>query len=181
MIISKVAKRYATALFLEAKNRKELENVAADMQRINETILGSRELQIFLKSHIISRQNKKSTLDELFSKDISELSRQFISLILEKRREDQLSGICGYFGVLFNKEQGLLEIEVFVVKKPDAGLEKQLKKALESRTGSKVNLSYIEDHSLKGGMAVRINDTVIDGTIKHKLQQLELTLQQAGM
>ena len=181
MIISKVAKRYATALFLEAKNRDELENVAGDMQRINDTIAGSRELLVFLKSHIISRDNKYSTLKQLFYKDISELSRQFISLILEKRRENQLAGITSFFETLYNKEQGLLDIEVFVVEKPDSGQEKALKKALETRTGSKVNLSYIEDKSLKGGMAVRINDTVIDGTIKHKLQQLELTLQQSGM
>lgn len=181
MITTKAAFRYAMALFQEARDRKSLKQVADDMQRISESISGSAELRSFLKSQIISREVKSKMLRELFGDDLSKLSSQFMELILEKRREDQLPAIAGAFGKLYRKEQGLVEVEVLVVRRPDKAQTKELKKALEKKTGNSVLLNFKEDPSLKGGMAVRIDDTVIDGTIKHKLQQLEASFQQTAM
>ncbi|TVQ70268.1 MAG: ATP synthase F1 subunit delta [Balneolaceae bacterium] len=181
MVVKKVAHRYASALFHEAKNRNEVDAVARDMQRISESISGSSELLLFLRSQIISREIKANVLTELFDKDLSEISRSLVRLILEKRREDQLPGITHLFGQLYKKEQGLQDIEVLVAKRPGSEQTELLKKALEKKTGGKVLLSFREDPSLKGGMAIRIDDTVIDGTVKHKLQQLEASFQKAGM
>jgi F-type H+-transporting ATPase subunit delta len=181
MVVKKVAHRYATALFQEAKSRNEVDAVARDMQRISDTVSGSRELLLFLRSQIISREVKAEVLKDLFDKELSEISRSLVHLILEKRREDQLPGISHVFGQLYKKEQGLQDVEVLVTRKPGPDQSELLKKALEKKTGLKVLLTFREDPSLKGGMAIRIDDTVIDGTIKHKLQQLEASFQKAGM
>ncbi len=181
MVVKKVAIRYATALFQEAKSRNEVDAVARDMQRISDSISGSPELLHFLRSQIISREAKANVLNELFDVDLSEISRSLILLILEKRREDQLPGISYVYGQLYKKELGLQDIEVLVTRKPGPDQTDLLKKVLEKKTGGKVLLSFREDPSLKGGMAIRIDDTVIDGTVKHKLQQLEATFQKAGM
>lgn len=181
MISSKIAHRYAKAFFEEAKSLGELDNAARDMQLIIRSVSESDELLRFLKSQIISRELKKKTLDTLFSKQLSEPGRHLIRLILEKRREDQLPGIASAFEQLYKKENGLTDVEVFVSSGLDESLTELIKQALQKKTGSKVSISLTEDPSLIGGMAVRIGDTVIDGTIKHKLQQLEATFQQAGM
>jgi len=181
MVVKKVAHRYASALFQEAKNRNEVDAVARDMQRISESISGSSELLLFLRSQIITREIKANVLEELFDKDLSEISRSLVKLILVKRREDQLPGIAHIFGKLYKKEQGLQDIEVLVTIRPGPEQTDLLKKALEKKTGGKVLLSFREDPTLKGGMAIRIDDTVIDGTVKHKLQQLEASFQKAGM
>lgn len=181
MNVTKVAKRYASALFQEAKSRKALDAVAADMRGIRESISGSRDLELFLKSQIISRRLKRDTLHKLFDEGLGKITRQFMELILEKRREDQLPGIAEAFEKIYKKEQGIVDVEVSVITKPDSKQREQLRKALEKKINSSVNLMYIEDPSLKGGMAVRIEDTVIDGTVKHKLQQLETAFLQAGV
>ncbi|MDG5766518.1 ATP synthase F1 subunit delta [Balneolales bacterium ANBcel1] len=177
MIVTKVAKRYASALFQEAKEQEALDAVSEDMKQVYSTISASSELRLFLKSHIISRKVKRDALDKLFGDNMHQITRQFIRLILEKRREDQLFGAAAAFGKLHRDDQGLLEVTVYMVTKPDDKQGQRLKKALEKRTGKTLSLNYIEDPSLIGGVAVRINDTVIDGTIKHKLQQLEGTFQ----
>lgn len=181
MIVSKVAHRYAKAFFEEAKSLGELDNAARDMQLIFRSVSDSDELMRFLKSQIISREIKKTTLDALFSKQLSEPGRQLIRLILEKRREDQLPGIAYAFEQLYKIESGLTDVEVFVTSALDDSLSELLKQELQKKTGSKISITLTEDPSLIGGMAVRIGDTVIDGTIKHKLQQLEASFQQAGM
>ncbi len=181
MIVKKVAHRYASALFQEAKSRNMLDAVARDMQRISDSISGSKDLLLFLKSQIISREVKTNVLRELFDKDLSEIGRQLLRLILEKRREDQLPGIAFAFGQLSKKEQGLIDVEILVARKPGPDQTDLLEKALEKKTGGKVLLTFREDPTLRGGMAVRIDDTVIDGTIKHKLQQLEASFQKTGL
>lgn len=181
MILTTVAKRYASALYQEAKARDTLNDVARDMKHIGESISGSKELRTFLKSHTLSRDLKRETLIKVFDKGLDETTRRFMRLILDKRREDQLPGIAAAFEKKHKADQGIMDIEVFVVSRPDSAQSGKLKLALEKKTGNKVNLNYIEDLSLKGGMAVRIDDTVIDGTIKHKLQQLETTFKQNGL
>lgn len=181
MIVSKVAHRYAKAFFEEVKDRKMLGKAASDMQLIFQTVSESEDLLRFLKSKVISREIKKKTLDALFSKHMSEPGQQLIRLILEKRREDQLPGIAYAFEQLYKKENGLADVEVFVTSGLNDSLSELLEQALQKKTGSKVSITLTEDPSLIGGMAVRIGDTVIDGTIKHKLQQLEATFRQAGM
>lgn len=178
MIVTKVAKRYASALFQEAKSRDVLDAVAGDVRSIRETVSGSRDLFLFLKSQIISRDLKKQALSDLFDEDLNDVTRQFLKLILEKRREGHLYGIVNAFEQIYKKEQGIVDVEVFIVQKPDTNQSDRLLKALENRTGKKVNLIFNEDPALKGGITVRLNDTVIDGSVKHKLQQLENSLLQ---
>ncbi len=181
MNVTKVAKRYASALFLEAREQKLLDKVSDDMRFISDVISGSSELRTFLKSHIITRKRKTEVLDDLLDKNVGKLTKQFLHLIITKRREDQLLGISLAYLKRYENEQGIQNIDVYVVSKPDTSQSKKLQDALGKKTGKQVRITYIEDSSLKGGMAVRIDDTVIDGTIKHKLQQLEATFQQAGM
>lgn len=181
MMIKKVAGRYASALFQEAKNQKLLEKVSTDMQEIHDVITASPELMLFLKSKTISRKIKRDTLFELFKKPLSPLTRQFLNLVFEKKRENDLYDMTFAYQKMIKEEQGQIDIDVFVVSIPDEKQRDLLKKVLEKKTGKKVNLSFSKNRSLIGGMAIKIEDTVMDGTIKHKLQQIDTSFQYSGM
>ncbi|MEX0681330.1 MAG: ATP synthase F1 subunit delta [Balneolales bacterium] len=181
MIVTKVAKRYASALFQQAQTEKALDAVSTDMQEIRSSISNSKELLRFLKSQVISREIKRNILHNVFDKGFHAVTQKFIELILKKRREDQLAGIADAFEVLYKKEIGIIDVEVLAIKRPDAQQIDHLKKALKKKTGSNVNLIFTDDISLKGGMAIRIEDTIIDGSVKHKLKQLEAKFRQAGI
>jgi F-type H+-transporting ATPase subunit delta len=66
-----------------------------------------------------------------------------------------------------------MEVEVRAAKDLTKGQVNKLQKMLEKITSKKVNVSSNKQQNLIGGMLVKIEDTVIDGTIKHKLEQLE--------
>ncbi|MDI6400560.1 ATP synthase F1 subunit delta [Balneolaceae bacterium ANBcel3] len=181
MIVSKVAKRYASALYQEAASSGNLETVAKDLTQIRSVIDQSNELLPFLKSMIISREIKKEVLTQLFGKSVSKQTQHFILLLLNKRRELFFYEIILAFQSLYKEEKGILDVDVLVIKKPDSDQEKNLIAALKKKTGNEVQLRFIEDPSLIGGMAVKIKDTIIDGTIKNKLQKLETTFQKTGI
>ncbi|MEQ8523064.1 ATP synthase F1 subunit delta [Gracilimonas sp.] len=173
MLVSKAARRYATALLELAKEQDAVERTFEDVQFVKNTIEDSRDLQLFLKSPVIKPDKKVNALEALFEGELSELVYRFITLIARKNRQNILDEIAAAFINIYNQYAGIIEAEVFVAKEMDDKQKSQVVKRLEDVTGKKVNISVIVQEDLKGGMAIKIADTVIDGTIKHKLEQLE--------
>ncbi|WP_020402261.1 ATP synthase F1 subunit delta [Gracilimonas tropica] len=173
MLVSKAARRYATALLELAKEQDAVERTLQDVLLIKNTLEGSKDLVLFLKSPIIKPDKKVSALDAIFGGQLSEMVHKYISLIARKNRQNLLDEIMYAFVEKYNEYAGIISAEIFVAREmSDKELEK-VKASLEKFTNKKVNLSAKVQEDLKGGMAVKINDTVIDGTIKHKLEQLE--------
>ena len=172
----KAAKRYATALLELAKERNEVESILEDIELIHNTIQGSRELVTFLKSPIIKFDDKTAVLDDLFFDDIQEATRLFIKLLARKDRINLLDQVTEAFIEKYKEYAGIITVDVFVAQELSDSQRKGLLKELEDKTQKKVDMNITLDESLKGGMAIRIDDTVIDGTVKHKLNELEESL-----
>lgn len=170
---TKAARRYATALLEVAKERNELEEILDDITLIRNTMEGSKELVTFLKSPIIKFDDKVAVLDELFFEDLQEATRLFIKLLARKDRINLLEDVVNAFIAQYKEHVGIITIDVFVAEELNDEQRESLHRMLEEKTQKKVELNLTIDESLKGGMAVRIDDTVIDGTVKHQLAQLE--------
>lgn len=173
MLITKAARRYASALLQLAVERDEVKSVLEDIELIKNTIDGSRELILFLRSPIIKYDDKVAVLNELFAERVQEMTRMFIGLLARKNRVHLLDQIVQAFIEQYNKYAGIIKVDVYTARALNESQKKALHKALEEKTNKKVNMHINLNESLKGGLAVRIDDTVIDGTVKHKLEQLE--------
>lgn len=170
---AKAANRYAKALLDAAIEQEILEKTKEDMAFIQSTILSSPELRLFLKSPIVKKEQKKAALLAIFDKKIGDLSINLLNLLSQKGRENLLEDIAANFHELYNQYHGIIEVDVVSA----LGIEKNqltsLTKKLENITGKKVNVTTSVKEDLIGGMLVRIDDTVIDGTVKHKLNALK--------
>ncbi len=173
MFITKAARRYANALLELGKERDEVEAILEDMNFINNTMDDSRELVLFLQSPIIKYDEKQSALEALFGSEVEEATRLFFKLLARKQRANILDQIAKGYIEAYNKYAGIMKVEVSVARDLSDSQQHALHDKLESITGKEVRLEIEKDESLRGGMAVRIDDTVIDGTVKHKLQELE--------
>lgn len=173
MLVSKAARRYATALLELAKEQDAIERTLDDILFIRNTIRDSRDLLLFLKSPIIKPDKKVAALEAIFVDHVSELVYTFITLIARKNRQNMLDQIVEAYVEKHNSYAGIINAEVFVAFPLDEDQRAEVSKKLEKLTSKKVNVSVKVQPALKGGMAIKIDDTVIDGTIKHKLEQLE--------
>jgi len=176
MPTTKAAKRYATALLELAKERDEVEDILEDIELIHNTLEDSRELVVFLKSPIIKFDDKIGALEKLFFDKISEPTQLFLKLLSRKDRINLLHLITGAFIEKYKEYAGIITVDVYIAREMNNGQRDSLHQQLEEKTQKKVDMNIIQDESLKGGMAIRINDTVIDGTVKHKHDQLEESL-----
>lgn len=172
-MISKAARRYANALLQSAIEQKNLDDVVDDIRFIRNTLDGSRDLIVFLRSPVIESEVKLSILLSIFKSHISELSIQLLKLLSEKNREALLPDLCEGFIELYNNHCGIVKIDVTTAFEMDQKQQNSLHQQLEKRTGKTVKMHVDVDSGLVGGLVVKIGDTVIDGSVKHKIRMLK--------
>jgi F-type H+-transporting ATPase subunit delta len=172
-MVSKAARRYANALLITAIEQKILEEVKDDMQLIHKAIKESSELNLFLKSPIIKNHIKKSALDAIFNGKVQQLTMNLIEILSEKRRENLLFGISKGFVALYNLHHNIIEVDVETAFELDKDQKSSLVKELEAVTGKTIQMRIEKNKDLIGGLSVRIEDTVYDGSVKYKLNQLK--------
>ena len=176
MISSKAAKRYAKALLTLSQEQGSLEEVLEDIKTIQDTIKGSRDLQVTLKSPIVKPSDKIIILEEIFSKHIGTLAMQFILLVAEKERSALLPLITEAFFNLYNEAVGIIEVTLKSAYPVKAVQLESISKVLEFSTKKNVHLHVEVVPSLLGGITIQMEDTVIDGSVLHKLNELQHTL-----
>lgn len=172
----KAATRYASSLIQLGIERNELEVIAADISLLGNTIDASHDLVLFLRSPIINKARKKEALNAIFKDKISSVTTSFLEILVKKGRESSIVDVVRAFKKLYNDHCAIIEVEVTTASELDESQKNSLSQSLSKRTGKKIVLMTKIDKSVKGGIKARIDDTVIDGTIEYKLEQLRNTL-----
>lgn len=174
------ASRYARSLLQLAVERNELDQVNKDMEFISQTLKESRDLWMALKSPIISKSVKSSLITTLFYSNVSKTTQAFIDLLLKKSRIVMLAQAADAFKDQYHHHAGIIEVEITTSEALNKEQEEKLVQSLQKSTGKKIILKPVTDPHIMGGIKARIDDTVIDGTVRHKLETLRKTLIQQG-
>ena len=168
----RAARRYASALMEEVEARREMDATAADLSMIGSMLEGSRELRRLLASPVITGQKKMQVFDALLKKRVSDTTLMFVRLLISKHRGDLLPEIVEQFSVLRDAKLGIVQAEVRSAVGVTVAQRDTLQKQLDHYTGKKVNLLIEVAPELKGGLLVRIGDTVLDASVRRQLELL---------
>ena len=169
---TRVARRYAQALMSAAEDRQTLATTTADLTKIAGVIQGSHDFRTFLASPVVSIPRKKGILHEVFGATVTPDTLMFLDLLVAKQREGQLAEIIEQFHVLHDVKMGIVNVDVTTAVELTAQQQKALQKELEQRTGKSVRLRVAVNTSIRGGLVVRIGDTVLDASLSHQLERL---------
>ncbi len=172
MMVSRVAYRYAGAALDAIPEGLDAEALLSDFADLRSTIQDSRELLLFFQSPIISYAMKKSAVEALFRSRMHDYVLVVINLLLEKRRESLILEIVEGMFELQRKRLGIRVSEISSGIELDADQKKSLQSVLEQATGSKIEAEYNIRPEIKGGVVVRIGDTVYNGSLEHQLREL---------
>lgn len=176
----RVARRYATALMMDAEHSKSVDTVAGDVEFIATLLRDSRELRRFVASPVVAPEKKAGVFKELLSSRASKQTVTFVSLLIKKKREALLPDIVEQFQALLDEKRGVVNVDVTSAVEFTPEQERVLKTQLEQRTKKTVRVRFSLDTSIKGGLVVKIGDTVLDASIKHQLQQLRERFVEGG-
>ncbi|WP_234573119.1 ATP synthase F1 subunit delta [Rhodohalobacter sp. 614A] len=170
---TKAARRYANAFLEIAIEQDTLEKAREDMLLIKNTIGASDELRLFLKNPIVKKDQKKKAVEAIFKDKVQDITLQLYELLSKKDRESLFEDISKNFIELYNRHKGIIEVSVTSANKLEKAQLEALRKSIEQTTGKKVEFKTEVDEELIGGLKYRIDDTVVDGSVKFKLNQLK--------
>ena len=180
VIRSRVAKRYALALFEAALAAQKLEVVESDIHLIEQEYRQIAALRKLIDSPVVSNAVKRSVVTELFRDRVDAITFEMLILLIEKNRENYLPGVITYFRELLDEHRGILRADLYSVIPLSESQRRNLKKRLDALTGKNVILTQHIDPSLLGGFRIRIKDTVFDSSLKHQLEKLRESLVRAS-
>lgn len=170
----RVAQRYAKSLISLALERDVLEQVKDDMQTIKSVCEESRDFSNMLKSPIVKPDKKKTILNEIFSKEVSELSMMFINIVTEKKRESMLGAIAESFIMLYNESKNIVTASVTTAAAITDDIRTQVLAQLKSVVGdANIKVEERVNKSLIGGFVLRVGDREFNASVSNKLQKLK--------
>ncbi len=173
---TRVAKRYALALFKSAKNSNSLDAVRHDAEVILQTIEAAKDFKAVLRSPVIQSWKKKTVIFDVFEGKISELSKAFLGILCHKSRENITEEIFEQFYELYNEQNGMISIVVTSAVELDAAAKASIEGGVQQRSGRKAIASYKVDPSLKGGLMIQIGDELLDSSLRTQLERMHQSL-----
>ncbi|MEL6390467.1 MAG: ATP synthase F1 subunit delta [Bacteroidota bacterium] len=177
MSVIRIAGRYAKSLIELAQEKGELEEVLSDIQGFKDA-MANRDLQLLVKSPIVSADKKLGVFQALFGGKVSELTSAFFDIIIRKGREQYLPEIATEFISQYKLLQGITSAELTTASAvTDAQMEEIKKQMIHiGAAGENVELSTKVDQDIIGGFILEIGDRLYDASIRTKLAEMKKSL-----
>jgi F-type H+-transporting ATPase subunit delta len=176
--LSVLARRYAAALVDVAIERKSAEAFKTELAAFAGAYAISQDLRNFLATPAISREAKQGVIEKLAERiGVGEAVRNFLFVIADNRRMEDLGEIRQAFEIQLNERLGIAEAAVTSARELSNGEKEELTRALAHLTGKRIEAEYSLDEKLIGGAVVRIGSTIYDGSVREQLNRLRTRLE----
>lgn len=122
----------------------------------------------FIRNPLISNEEKKLVLNEIFGKDNSD-NLNILLYILDKGRINCIKYIVAEYLKIYYRKNRILDVRATFTKELTEEQKKKLIDKLSQKTGKEINLEIKIDKNILGGGIIRIGDKIIDGSIRREL------------
>jgi len=168
------AERYSLALFELSEEKNILNQIEEQSLSILNLINQSRDFFTIIKDPTISQDDLLKVVNKLAENNgFDDLFKNFLNFLIQKRRFFFIERILKSFIKICSKKRGELIAELKSAKKLSSDEIKKITDELSNNFSSKMKLNYKHDESLIGGLVIQVGSTMVDTSIKNKLQQIE--------
>ena len=172
-----VSKTYGEALFEIAMEEKKTQELMEEILAVQEVLAENSELHKLFLHPGIPKQDKVQVMENVFKGRISDELVGFLDLVITKERYGELNAIFRYFIDRVKEERHIgIAYVTTAIELTDSQKAQVQEKLLVTTTYQTMEMHYNVDPSLIGGMIIRINDRVVDSSIRTKLNDLKKQL-----
>ncbi|MEA2498461.1 MAG: F-type H+-transporting ATPase subunit delta [Actinomycetota bacterium] len=168
-----IIRGYAEALFRVSQAEGELETVEDELYRFGKLLEENYELKRALSEQNVDHAGRVKILEELLGDKVSPHTLGMLTFIVAQDRARQLPEILEELARIAAESRDLALAEVRSAVPLDDEQRKELTRALERATGKRIELKVLIDPDVLGGLVAKVGDTVIDGTVRHRIEQLK--------
>jgi F-type H+-transporting ATPase subunit delta len=169
--MEEIAAVYARSLFEVAKEQDKIDLVREQLGEFADALNETRELQVFFFSPYFSTAEKQDGLDRAIS-GADPAFVNFLKLLIENHRMPVIFRVRRGYDVLWEEENKLLPVLVTSAVELDKKTVSQIGDKIAEQTGRKVDLSSEVDPDILGGIVVRVGNSILDASIRNRLEQL---------
>ena len=169
--MEEIARVYARSLFEVAKENGKLDVIKEQLAAFADALEQNRELAIFFFSPYFSTEEKKRGLERAVV-DAEPIFLNFLELLIENHRMPVIFRARRQYEALWDEENRLLPVEVTSAVALDPAIAEELGRRIREQTGQNVELTSHVDPNILGGIVLRVGNSILDASIKNRLQQL---------
>jgi len=169
--LNTVARPYTKAAFEYAVAAGSLDQWA-NMLSVSATVVADATVAQVLSSAALTSEQKGSTLVEVLGDELDQSGKNFIALLAENGRLALLPEIATQFKKLKAAQEASIEVDLTTAFEMADEQQQKLAKALSTKLGRDVQVTAQVDRSILGGVVVRTDDLVIDGSVRARLAKL---------
>jgi F-type H+-transporting ATPase subunit delta len=168
------AERYSLALYELASENNVLPHVEDQSLSVLNLISSSKDFSNLIKDPTNNQDDLLKVIDNISNENKFEsLLKNFLSFLITKRRFFYIEQILKSFIEICSQKRGELKAELKSAKELSSNEISKITDELTKNFSSKIKLNYKHDESLIGGLIVQVGSTMVDTSIKNKLQQIE--------
>jgi F-type H+-transporting ATPase subunit delta len=169
--VEELAQVYGRSLFQVAQEQGKLDELREQLGQFADALDQHRELAVFFFSPYFSTQEKRDALGTLLD-GADEIFINFLSLLIENHRMPVIFRIRQEYQRLWDEENRTLPVQITSAIALDDATTESLGKTIGERAGRKVTLAARVDPDILGGIIIRVGNSILDASIRNRLEQL---------
>ncbi len=167
---------YATALLEVARAEGLLKRVADEAYQVARAFESSPDLRDALSDPRLPAERKQEILADLLGDRALPLTRALVVMVVMAGRIADLPEVANRLAEMSAEQESRVVAEVRSATELDEATRRRLEESLSRATGKRVEVRTVVDHTLMGGLVARVGDTVIDGSLRHRFEELRQLL-----
>lgn len=173
--MNEITTRYATALYSLKLDSNRLLESQKEVRELKKIFMENPDFIVILSSSYKSNEEKIKIIDKTLV-GVDDEIKSWIKIITQNHRASHLIDIFDGFISLVNEYRGVKEGLVYSTERLSENQLTKLNQKIGEAENIPVELKNIIDPSLIGGVKVVINDHIYDGSIKHHIEDMKISL-----
>jgi ATP synthase F1 delta subunit len=170
--MEEIARVYARALFEVASEQDKLDAIRDQLGQFADAVDGSRDLRTFLFSPYFSSAEKKAGLARAID-DADEALTNFLTLLIDQHRMPVIFRIRRVYDVLWEQANRLLPVTITAAIELDPETVRHISDQIGAQTQRRVEVTTHVDPEIIGGLVVRVGNSILDASIRTRLENLK--------
>lgn len=174
---TKIISTYALALYQAAVEKKKVEQVLKDVDVLKQIIADDPQTFNLFANRVWGEVSKKEAIAQIAKKlNLCDEIKSCLDIMIDNNRMKEFQEVLEEFKHLYYQQNNIEEVEVMTVQNLSASQDKKLKTLLEKKLAKKVLVKYTIKPELLGGLVIKYGSSMMDDSIKGKLNRLEIIM-----
>ncbi len=175
-----IANVYATS-FLDAAGGQGGDRLEEFISFVNDVLNANPEFRTILISGVANRDEQVQIIDRVIGPHGSEFFANFLKVLAKHERLGLLPAILEATQLEFEKRNGQQRVQVVSVSPLDDAALGRVREKIASAFSFDPIIENVTDPKLLGGLVIRVNNKVYDGSLRSRLNQLAKRMQQGSL